>query len=126
MRVQNKIKKSKGEIIKVQELFDQGKVKAKNFGIYIKYRSNVGVQNMYKEYRAINIADALDQLYNEMGGNYKCSRDRVEIIRHVEIVESQMKIRNPRCLQWINQEEIAYPLWKKSARSTDAKYNSTF
>lgn len=45
MRVQNKIKKSKGEIIRVQELFDQGRVKAKNFGIYLKYRSNVGVQN---------------------------------------------------------------------------------
>lgn len=46
-----------------------------------------------------------------MGGNYKCSRDRIEIIRHVEINEDQMKVRNPRCLQWVKQEEIAYPLW---------------
>lgn len=45
MRVQNKIKKSKGEILKIQELFDSSRVKAKNFGIYLKYRSNVGVQN---------------------------------------------------------------------------------
>lgn len=60
MRVQNKIKKTKGEIIKVQELFDQGKVQAKNFGIYLKYRSNVGVQNQYKEFRDVTIAGALD------------------------------------------------------------------
>ena len=126
MRVQNKIKKSKGEIIKVQEMFDQGKVQAKNIGIYLKYRSNVGVQNQYKEFRAVSVADALDQLYNEMGGNYKCSRDRVEIIRHVELEEDQMKIRNPRCLQWVKQEQIAYPLWKKTARHTDSKYNSVF
>lgn len=61
-----------------------------------------------------------------MGGNYKCSRDRIEIIRHVEINEDQMKVRNPRCLQWVNQEEIAYPLWKKTSRKTDTQYNSTF
>lgn len=60
MRVQNKIKKSKGEIIRIQEIFDSGKVEAKNIGIYLKYRSNVGVANMYKEYRAINVSDALD------------------------------------------------------------------
>lgn len=37
MRTQNKIKKSSGEIIKVQEVFNSGKINAQNYGIYLKY-----------------------------------------------------------------------------------------
>lgn len=61
-----------------------------------------------------------------MGGNYKVSRERVEVIRYVELEESQMKVRNPRCISWLNQDEIQYPLWKKSSRRTDQKYETPF
>lgn len=87
MRLQKKIKKSQGEVLRVQELFDSGKVTTKNFGIYLKYRSDVGTTNLFKEFRDVNIKGAVDQLYNEMGGNYKVSRERVEIVRYVELEE---------------------------------------
>ena len=106
MRTQKKIKKSHGEILRIQELFDSGKVTSKNYGIYLKYRSNVGTTNLFKEFRDVNIQGAIDQLYNEMGGNYKVSRERVEIIRYVELEEDQMKVRNPRCLSWLKQDQI--------------------
>ena len=87
MRTQNKIKKSLGEVLKIQEVFGQKKVEAKNFGIYLKYHTHVGDKNMFKEYRAESIQSALDQMYNEMGGNYRVSRDRVEVIKTVELTE---------------------------------------
>lgn len=42
---------------------------------------------MFKEYRAESVKSALDQMYNEMGGNYRVSRDRVEVIKTVELSE---------------------------------------
>jgi ribosomal protein L20A (L18A) len=98
MRTQNKIKKSSGEILKVQEIFNSGKINSQNFGIYLKYQSHVGKKNMFKEFRAVSVQDAVDQLYNEMGGNYKVSRDRVDIVKVVRLNDDQLRIKNPRCL----------------------------
>ena len=92
----------------------------------MKYRSDVGTTNLFKEFRDVNIKGAIDQLYNEMGGNYKVSRERVEIVRYVELQEENMKVRNPRCIQWLNQNEIKYPLWKKNSRRTDRKFEVPF
>lgn len=126
MRTQNKIKKSAGEIIKVQEVFNSGKVNAQNYGIYLKYQSNVGKQNMFKEFRAVSIQDAVDQLYNEMGGNYKTSRDRVDIVKVVKIADENLRIKNPRCLQFQNTDSIAIPVWRKNHRSSLPQYRSNF
>ena len=126
-RVINKIKKSQGEVLKIQEIFEAGKVKARNYGIFLKYRSRTGVHNCFKEYRDINLKGAINQMYNEMGGNYKANNERVEIIRTVEITnEKDLRIRNPRCRQWMNTEEIMFPVWKKNTRPTDTRYRSTF
>ena len=125
-RVLKRVKRSKGEILKVQEVFEQGRLRAKNFGIYLKYRSRTGVNNCFKEFRAVSLSDAIDQMYNEMGGNYKCSADRIEIIRTVELNRDELNDRNPRCRQWLNTNEIAYPVWKRSARRTHSKYTTNF
>lgn len=125
-RVINKVKKSQGEVLKIQEIFDQGKISARNYGIFLKYRSRTGVHNCYKEYRAVNLKSAINQMYNEMGGNYKCNSERVEIIRTVELKENELKLRNPRCKQWIDTENIMYPLWKKNTRPTNTRYRAIF
>ena len=84
--------------MKIQEIFDSKKVAARNYGIFLRYRSRTGVHNCFKEYRDVNTAGAIQQMYNEMGGNYKCSSDRIEIIKTVELTKDQLKVRNPRCL----------------------------
>ena len=124
MRTQNKIKKSSGEILKIQELFNSGKINSQNFGIYLKYQSHVGKQNMFKEFRAVSVQDAVDQLYNEMGGNYKVSRDRIDIVKVVKLNGDQLRIKNPRCLAFSNTDKIAIPVWKKNFRPSQAKYRS--
>lgn len=125
-RRDHKLKKSHGEVIKVQEVHEKTKNIAKNYGIFLKYRSHTGVHNLFKEFRDVSLRGAVDQMYNEVAGNYKCSAERVSIIKTTELAKEQLKIRNPRCLQWVDTENLAYPIWKRTARPTDKKYNKTF
>ena len=123
---EHKLKRSHGEILKVQEVHDKSKTITKNFGIFLKYRSHTGVHNMFKEYRDVSMKGAIDQMYNEIAGNYKASAERVEIIKTTELKKEELKVRNPRCLQWIDTENIQYPLWRKTARPTHQRYSSLF
>lgn len=122
----HKLKKRDGEVMKVTEIFEKDSTVPRNYGILVKYRSNTGFHNCYKEIRATSVKSAVNQLYDEMGGNYGCGSDRVQILQVHELEREQLKMRNPRCLQWIDTENIKYPLWKRSARPTHAKYRSDF
>ena len=123
-KVLNKIKKSQGEVLKVQEIFESGKVQAKNFGIFLKYRSQTGVHNCFKEFRDVSVKGAINQMYNEMGGNYKANNERVEIVRTVQLKTEDLRVRNPRCRQWTNTSEIVFPVWNKSSRPTHQRYTA--
>ena len=61
-------------------------------------------------------------MFNEMGGNYKVNNHQVKIIKTVELEKDQLKIRNPRCLQWYGNNK--YPLWKKTDRRTHKRYRN--
>ncbi len=86
-RILKRVRRSQGEVLKVQEIFESGRVSAKNYGILIRYQSRTGVHNCFKEFRAVSLKDAINQMYNEMGGNYSCSEDRIDIIRTVQLKE---------------------------------------
>jgi ribosomal protein L20A (L18A) len=53
-----------------------------------------------------------------MGGNYKVSRDRIDIVKVVKLNGDQLRIKNPRCLAFSNTDKIAIPVWKKNFRPT--------
>ena len=122
----HKLKKRDSEIIKVTELSEKNTTTAKNYGIYLRYRSNTGFHNLFKEFRATSLKEAVNQMYDEMGGNYKCSSERIQILQAHELNKEQLRLRNPRCLMWNDTETIKYPLWKRTARKTDAKYETDF
>ena len=122
----HKLKKRDAEIVKVTEVFEGNNTVPKNYGVYLKYRSRTGFHNTFKEFRATSLKEAVNQMYDEMGGNYKCSSDRIQIIQAHELAKEQLKVRNPRCLQWNDSENIKFPLWKRSARHTHKQYNTDF
>ena len=37
-----------------------------------------------------------------MGGNYRRNRSTIKIIKTMELKESELKLRNPRCKQWVD------------------------
>ena len=122
----HKLKRTHGEILKIQEIHEKPTSVARNFGIFLKYRSRTGIHNIFKEFRDVSLAGAVSQMYNEMGGNYKVNAEKVQVINTVELSTDQLKVRNPRCLQWADATKIAYPIWRKTIRKTNAKYNTNF
>ena len=46
-------------------------LKAKNFGIWIRYDSRSGTHNMYKEFRELTRTDAVESLYQDMAARHR-------------------------------------------------------
>merc|ERR1712187_941593 len=59
MKKINKAKRSGGEVLAVNELFDRAPTKVNNYGIWLRYESRTDTHNMYKAVREVNINGAL-------------------------------------------------------------------
>jgi Ribosomal proteins 50S-L18Ae/60S-L20/60S-L18A len=57
-----KIKRTHGEIIAVETTPQTGGVKARNYGILLRYNSRTGTHNLYKEFRDVTRIGAVQQL----------------------------------------------------------------
>lgn len=57
-----KMKKTTGEILSVNEIFEKKKHTVKNYYIYLRYNSRSGTHNMYKEYRDTSLCGAVEQM----------------------------------------------------------------
>jgi large subunit ribosomal protein L18Ae len=66
-----KVKKATGEIVSVKVLHEKHPQKVKNFGIWLRYDSRSGTHNMYKEYREMSRADAVEALYSDMAARHR-------------------------------------------------------
>ena len=67
MKKINKAKKSGGELLAVNELFDRAPTKVKNYGIWLRYESRTDTHNMYKEFRDVTI-NGVEKLRNLLMG----------------------------------------------------------
>ena len=76
----NKAKRSGGEVLTVNELFDRAPTKVSNYGIWLRYESRTNTHNMYKEFRDVNINGAVSQLYAEMAGRHRAKPGAIQII----------------------------------------------
>jgi large subunit ribosomal protein L18Ae len=60
----NKIKKSNGEVLSVNEIFEKDPSKVKTYGIVCTYLSKFGYHTLYKEFRSTTLNGAVAQLCN--------------------------------------------------------------
>jgi len=81
----NKAKKSVGEILAVNEMFERKPNTVKNFGVWLRYDSRTGTHNMYKEFRDTSQNGAISQLYAEMSGRHRALPPCISILRVSEI-----------------------------------------
>merc|ERR1719247_2529823 len=65
MKRLNKAKRSGGECLSCNELFDKAPTKVKNYAIWLRYESRTNTHNMYKEYRDTTINGAIGQMFSE-------------------------------------------------------------
>lgn len=79
LKKMKKVKRSKGEILAVNELREKRATYVKNFGIWLRYDSRTGTHNMYKEVRDISQAGAVSQLYAEMAGRHRALPSNIQV-----------------------------------------------
>ena len=71
VRMLRKMKKATGEIVAVHAIHEKKPMKVKNFAIWLRYNSRSGTHNMYKEFRAMSRAEAVDLMYQDMAARHR-------------------------------------------------------
>ncbi|KAI9316494.1 60S ribosomal protein L18ae [Dichotomocladium elegans] len=102
-----KVKKAAGEIVSVNEIFEKRPEQIKNFGIWIRYDSRSGTHNMYKEYRAMTRAEAVETCYQDMAARHRARFSSIQIMRVAEVKAADVR------RQYIKQllvPKLAFPL----------------
>ncbi|ETO36575.1 ribosomal protein L18a, component of cytosolic 80S ribosome and 60S large subunit [Reticulomyxa filosa] len=95
----DRVKKTQGQILAVHRILDRDPTRVKNFGFWLKYRSRMGIHNMYREYRDVTVDSAAQKLYDDMAGRHKAKPDNIHIIDCREISDHQVK--RPRVRQFL-------------------------
>lgn len=123
MSLLKRVKKANGEICAVHEIFEKNANHIQNFGVQIRYDSRSGTHNMYKEFRALTLNDAIDMMYAELASRHRVRKSSVQIIRTTTLAPSECK--RPRTTQFHNSK-LEFPLVHRVPRASDKAHRSTF
>merc|ERR1711959_958 len=104
-----KMKKAHGEI------FEKHPSKVSNYGVWIRYDSRSNTTNMYKEYRALTVNDAIGQMYQEMAGRHRARFSSIHVIKAKEIAAADCIRTNTK--QYL-QSDVKFPLPHREPRAT--------
>eukprot|EP01084_Bolivina_argentea_P208767 355807_1 len=108
------MKKTTGEILDVNEIREQDPCTIKNYGLWLRYDSRSGTHNMYREYRALKLNDAVDAMYSEMAGRHRARPRSIQIIRTGILDPKDAK--RPNIMQYVdvdsegNKKVVKFPL----------------
>merc|ERR1712053_34044 len=116
-----KVKKANGEIVSVERKFEKKPMSIKNFGIWLRYDSRSGTHNMYREYRDMNVCDAVTQCYRDMGARHRARAHSIQILR-VEKVDAS-KTRRPLVKQ-MHDSKIKFPLPSRVQKSEGSVFKA--
>merc|ERR1711973_5603 len=101
MKKLKKLKKSVGEIVSCEQVFEKNQTSVKNFGVWIRYNSRSGTHNMYREYRDIT-------------ARHRARASSIQILKVEKIAAS--KCRRPHIKQMHNSK-LRFPLPHRVVRS---------
>merc|ERR1719473_1246169 len=122
MKRLNKAKKSGGELLAVNELFDRAPTKVNNYGIWLRYQSRTNTHNMYKEFRDVTINGAVGQLYNEMAGRHRAQTGSIQIINTATLTSAQCRRDH---VKEMHNSTLKFPVVRK-VPLVDRKLRTTF
>ncbi|KAK2076281.1 60S ribosomal protein L18a-2 [Prototheca wickerhamii] len=123
LRKLRKVKKANGQILAVNEIFEQRPTTIKNFGIWVRYTSRTGVHNMYKEYRDLTLNGAVEQMYQEMGSRHRVRASALQIIKTATVKAAQTKRA---ATKQFHNSKIKFPVTRTMARASDRTFKATF
>jgi len=125
MKKINKAKRSGGELLAINELFDRGPTKVKNYGIWLRYESRTNTHNMYKEFRDVNINGAVSQMYAEMAGRHRAKPGAIQIINTTVLKAAECRRDH---VKEMHNSTLKFPLIKKLplvAKRVRSKFTAT-
>mmetsp|Transcript_123074 Transcript_123074/g.348810 ORF Transcript_123074/g.348810 Transcript_123074/m.348810 type:complete len:188 (-) Transcript_123074:186-749(-) len=122
MKKLNKAKKSGGELLAVNELFDCRPTQVKNYAIWLRYDSRTNTHNMYKEYRDITINGAVSQMYSEMAGRHRAQPGSIQIINTAVLPASKCRRDH---VKEMHNTKLKFPVIRKLPL-VDKKFRTTF
>merc|ERR1711907_165174 len=82
-------------------------LKVKNFAIWLRYDSRSGTHNMYKEYRALKITDAIGMMYTDMAGRHRAQAQSIQVIKTAEVKDKDCRRAN--VIQF-HKPDLKFPL----------------
>ncbi|KAH8920171.1 ribosomal protein L18ae [Atractiella rhizophila] len=127
LRKLRKIKKAHGELVSINQIHEKKPEKVKNFGIWLRYDSRSGTHNMYKEFRELSRADAVESLYQDMAARHRARFRSIQILRVTEL-EKTSDVRRANIKQLLDPQ-LRFPLPHRAVKSRSlfvAKRPSTF
>uniref|UniRef100_A0A6N2KSC9 3-hydroxyisobutyryl-CoA hydrolase n=1 Tax=Salix viminalis TaxID=40686 RepID=A0A6N2KSC9_SALVM len=107
LRKLKKVKKSNGQILAINEIFEKSPTKIKNYGIWLRYQSRTGYHNMYKEYRDTTLNGAVEQMYTEMASRHRVRSPCIQIIKTATI---PAKLCKRESTKQFHNSKIKFPL----------------
>lgn len=105
------------------QLSEKKPAKVKNFGIWLRYDSRSGTHNMYKEYRELSRAAAVNALYQDMAARHRARFRSIQVLRVVEI-EKSADVRRPYIKQFM-VPGLRFPLPHRVTSSSKSTFVAT-
>ncbi|KAK1302480.1 60S ribosomal protein L18a [Acorus calamus] len=123
LRKLKKVKKSNGQVLAINEIFEKNPTKIKNYGIWLRYQSRTGYHNMYKEYRDTTLNGSVEQMYNEMASRHRVRSPCIQIIKTATI---PAKLCKRESTKQFHDSKIKFPLVFKKVRPPTRKLKTTY
>jgi large subunit ribosomal protein L18Ae len=123
LRKLKKVKKSNGQVLAINEIFERNPTTIKNYGIWLRYQSRTGYHNMYKEYRDTTLNGAVEQMYNEMASRHRVRSPCIQIIKTATVHFKLCKRDNTK---QFHNAKIKFPLVSRLVRPPTRKLKTTF
>eukprot|EP00899_Mesostigma_viride_P012499 jgi/Mesvir1/2124/Mv16651-RA.1 len=123
LRKLKKVKKSHGQMLACNEIFEKRPTTAKNFAIWLRYQSRTGYHNMYKEYRDVTLNGAVESMYHEMASRHRVRAGGIQIIKTATIMPKECKRASTK---QFHDSKIKFPLVVRHVRAPTRKLKTTF
>lgn len=99
----------------ILQLHEAKPLKVKNFAIWLRYNSRSGTHNMYKEFRELTRADAVESMYQDMAARHRARFASIHILKIAEI-EKNADLRRPYLKQLVTPK-LRFPLPHRRTRA---------
>ncbi|CAN8290736.1 unnamed protein product [Cochlearia groenlandica] len=123
LRKQVKVKKSNGQMLAINEIFEKNPTTVKNFGIWLRYQSRTGYHNMYKEFRDTTLNGAVEQMYTEMASRHRVRFPCIQIIKTATV---PAKLCKRESTKQFHNSKIKFPLVFRKVRPPTRKLKTTY